>query len=80
VLDAVIGKWGKLNAVVQCAGVGVAAKVLGKNGPHSLSLFTKVITVNTIGTFNVARLSAERMAAGTPDEEGERGVIINTAR
>lgn len=78
-LDEVHSKFGPLNAVVQCAGIGVAAKVLGKKGPHPLEQFQKVLTVNTIGTFNVVRLAAERMSAGTPDEGGERGVIINTA-
>jgi 3-hydroxyacyl-CoA dehydrogenase / 3-hydroxy-2-methylbutyryl-CoA dehydrogenase len=80
-LDAVQAKWGSCpNAVVQCAGIGVAARVLGKKGPHPLDQFAKVLTVNTVGTFNVLRLAAERMAASTPaDGVAERGVIINTA-
>jgi len=79
-LDMVYARFGKLNAVVQCAGIGVAARILGRKGPHSLADFQRVLTVNTVGIFNVLRLSAERMAAGTPDDAAERGVIINTAR
>ncbi|HPZ64808.1 MAG TPA: SDR family NAD(P)-dependent oxidoreductase, partial [Bacillota bacterium] len=56
-----------------------AAKVLGRGGPHSLDLFVKVIQVNLVGTFNVIRLAVEKMAANPPGEDGERGVIINTA-
>lgn len=80
-LDAVFAKWGQLNAVVQCAGIATATKVLSKKGVHNLDLFAKVIQVNTVGTFNVLRLSAERMAAAPAAEGsgGERGVIINTS-
>ena len=81
VLDEISSKFGVVNTVVQCAGIGVAAKVLGKSGPHSLDSFAKVLTVNTVGTFNVLRLAAERMAASPADAAtGERGVIVNTAR
>jgi NAD(P)-dependent dehydrogenase (short-subunit alcohol dehydrogenase family) len=69
---------GTLRIAVNCAGIGPAAKTYGKNGPFPLDLFTKVVTVNLIGTFNVIRLAAERIAAA--DEiDGERGVIVNTA-
>lgn len=78
-LDTIQKKWGAPRAVVQCAGIGVATKLLGKKGAHSLESFQKVLTVNTVGIFNVMRLSAERMAASEPDSAGERGVIINTA-
>ncbi len=71
--------FGGLNGAVSCAGVGDPAKVLGKDGPHSLKLFERVIRINLIGTFNVLRLSAEAMAANDADDEGERGVIVNTA-
>ena len=71
---------GSLQGVVQCAGIVIPQKVLGKDGTvHSLQLFAKGIQVNLIGTFNVVRLAAHAMAANTPSEEGERGVIINTA-
>ncbi len=71
--------FGGLHGVVNAAGVGPAAKVLGNNGPHALDLFEKTIKVNLIGTFNVIRLAAAVIAQNTPEESGERGVIINTA-
>jgi 3-hydroxyacyl-CoA dehydrogenase / 3-hydroxy-2-methylbutyryl-CoA dehydrogenase len=125
VLDAVQEKFGGVHAVVQCAGIATASRVLGKRGPHSLADFEKVrsarrgctasegsglwcrlaaaspththtlslarcplprrcrrlqvLRINTLGTFNVLRLAAERMAAQDPDANGQRGVIINTA-
>ncbi len=71
--------FGGLRGVVNCAGVGIAARTLGKSGPHPLDPFIKVIQVNLIGTFNVIRLAAAAMAENQPDAEGERGVIVNTA-
>ena len=70
---------GGLHCVVNCAGVGTPGKVVGRNGPLDLGAFTKVIQVNLIGTFNVIRLAAAAMQENEPDEEGERGVIVNTA-
>jgi 3-hydroxyacyl-CoA dehydrogenase / 3-hydroxy-2-methylbutyryl-CoA dehydrogenase len=78
-VDAAVEQFGEINVVVNCAGIAPAAKVLGKNGPHDLTLFTKVIQVNLVGTFNVIRLAAVKMAGNAPGEDGERGVIINTA-
>ena len=79
-LDAVMEKWGALHITCNYAGIGVACKTYSKNGPHSLADYTKVLSVNLIGTFNVSRLAAEKMAAGEPiNEDGGRGVIINTA-
>ena len=72
-------EFGGLSGAVSCAGIGTPGKVLGKDGPHSLDLFTKVIHVNLIGTFNVLRLAAEAIVQNESDTEGERGVIINTA-
>ena len=72
-------KFGGLQGVVNAAGIGPAAKVLGKNGPHALDLFERTIRVNLIGTFNVIRLAAAAMVQNTPEPSGERGVIINTA-
>ncbi len=73
-------QWGPLRVVVSCAGVGWAARTLNKeNQPHALDLFTTVITINLIGTFNVARLAAAAMAKSAPLPDGDRGVIINTA-
>ncbi|WP_066251114.1 3-hydroxyacyl-CoA dehydrogenase [Neobacillus drentensis] len=70
---------GGVNTVVNCAGIGIGEKVLGRNGLHNLSLFSKVINVNLIGTFNVIRIAAEKMTLNEVNEQGERGVIINTA-
>lgn len=73
-------QWGPLRVAVSCAGVGWAARTLNKeNQPHALDLFTTVVTINLIGTFNVARLAAAAMAKQAPLADGERGVIINTA-
>jgi NAD(P)-dependent dehydrogenase (short-subunit alcohol dehydrogenase family) len=71
--------FGGLHVLINCAGIGVAEKVLGKNGPHDLRSFSKVIQVNLIGTFNAIRLAAAEMTENVPNDEGERGVIINTA-
>ncbi|MBY8964891.1 3-hydroxyacyl-CoA dehydrogenase [Algiphilus sp. NNCM1] len=71
--------FGGLHSVVQCAGIGYAEKAVHKEGPHDLDRFTKVIQVNLIGTFNVLRLAAAVMSEQTPNEGGERGVIVNTA-
>ena len=70
---------GEVNTVVNCAGIGIAEKVIGRNGAHNLSLFSRVINVNLIGTFNVIRIAAEKMSSNEVNESNERGVIINTA-
>jgi NAD(P)-dependent dehydrogenase (short-subunit alcohol dehydrogenase family) len=70
---------GPLHGVVNCAGVAIAEKTVGRDGPHSLESFKRVIGVNLIGTFNVVRLAAAAMVGNDPDEEGGRGVIVNTA-
>jgi NAD(P)-dependent dehydrogenase (short-subunit alcohol dehydrogenase family) len=77
--DLAVAIFGNLYGVINAAGVGPAAKVLGKNGPHALDLFEKTIRINLVGTFNVIRLTAMVMAQNAPLETGERGVIINTA-
>ena len=71
--------FGGLHGLVNCAGIGPAEKVLGKNGPHSLASFAKVINVNLVGSFNMIRLAAEAMSQGAPNAAGERGVIVSTA-
>lgn len=78
-LDKAADRFGKIDIAVNCAGIGPAAKVLGKNGPHDLALFNKVLQVNLVGSFNVLRLAAAKMALNPPREDGERGVIVNTA-
>jgi NAD(P)-dependent dehydrogenase (short-subunit alcohol dehydrogenase family) len=70
---------GPLRGVVNAAGIAIAEKVLGRNGPHPLDAFARVIRVNLAGTFNVIRLAAAVMSENAPLEGGERGVIINTA-
>lgn len=77
-VNTTVEKFGGIHVVVNCAGIGVAEKVLGKNGPASLENFSRVIQVNLVGSFNVMRLAAEKMAKNNPNEDGERGVIINT--
>jgi NAD(P)-dependent dehydrogenase (short-subunit alcohol dehydrogenase family) len=64
---------------VSCAGILGAARIVGRDGPHDLALFQKVIQVNLIGTFNMLRLAATAISKNEPNAEGERGVIINTA-
>jgi NAD(P)-dependent dehydrogenase (short-subunit alcohol dehydrogenase family) len=70
---------GPLFAVVNAAGVGLARKILGRDGPHDLESFWRVLEVNLVGTFNVLRLAAWAMRENPPDGEGQRGVIVNTA-
>ncbi|MDD9708543.1 SDR family NAD(P)-dependent oxidoreductase [Seohaeicola sp. SP36] len=74
-----VAKMGKINAAINCAGIGTAEKTLGKEGPHSLDHYNRVIGINLVGTFNVARLAAAEMAKNDPSEHGQRGVIVNTA-
>ncbi|MCC6075196.1 SDR family NAD(P)-dependent oxidoreductase [Pseudomonas sp. GCM10022188] len=71
--------FGALHGLVNCAGVVGGEKVLGRNGPHALASFARIVGINLIGTFNMLRLAAEVMAEGEADEGGERGVIVNTA-
>ncbi len=78
-IDTAIDAFGGLDGVINCAGIGPAERVVGKNGPHSLERFTNVISINLIGTFNVIRLAAEVIQHNEPEESGERGIIINTA-
>jgi len=68
-----------LRVLVNCAGVATAGRILGRNGPHDLEQFRRIIDINLIGTFNVLRLGAEAMAKTEPDAAGQRGVIVNTA-
>ncbi len=73
-------RFGALHGAINCAGVASAEKTLGRQGPHSLESFTRVVQVNLMGTFNVVRLAAEAMAKNEPTgADGERGVIVNTA-
>ncbi len=78
-LDLAISKFGGLNTVINCAGVGLAIRTTSSRGAHPLELFETVIRINLIGTFNVIRLGATMMAENNPNASGERGVIVNTA-
>ncbi|EON72890.1 3-hydroxyacyl-CoA dehydrogenase [Lysinibacillus sphaericus] len=78
-LEQALASFSTINVAVNCAGIADASKVLSKRGVHTLALFEKVIAVNLIGTFNVIRLVAEKMQHNEPNEDGQRGVIINTA-
>jgi 3-hydroxyacyl-CoA dehydrogenase/3-hydroxy-2-methylbutyryl-CoA dehydrogenase len=71
--------FGTVHIAVNCAGVGAAMRTLTKQGPMPLEMFSKVVEINLIGTFNVIRLAVAQMANNTPNAEGERGVVINTA-
>ena len=76
---AALKEFGGLHVLVNCAGIGLAERTLGKEAPHDLGRFVRVITVNLIGTFNMTRLAAEAMAKASPNASGERGVVVNTA-
>ncbi|NYE62237.1 NAD(P)-dependent dehydrogenase (short-subunit alcohol dehydrogenase family) [Duganella sp. 1224] len=78
VVDAALAQ-GTLRGLINCAGIAPAAKTVGKDGPHPLDLFQRVIAINLVGTFNMARLAADAMSKNAPLDTGERGVIINTA-
>jgi len=78
-VQTALDSFGGLNLVVNCAGVAWAQRTVSKEGPHPLQHFEFVIRVNLIGTFNVIRLTAAAMSSNTPNAEGERGVIVNTA-
>lgn len=72
-------KMGRITACVNCAGIAIGMKTVGKDGPHPLDAFKRTIDINLAGTFNVSRLAAAEMAKNDPDPDGARGVIINTA-
>lgn len=74
-----VERFGSINTVVNCAGIGTPGKVVSKGSPMILSQFEKVIAINLVGTFNVIRVAAAAMQRNTPNDEGERGVIISTA-
>ena len=78
-LDAARDAFGSLHGLINCAGIGPAEKVVGKRGAHSLDSFVKAVQINLVGTFNPIRLAAPIMMENEPTEDGERGVIVNTA-
>lgn len=79
VVQAAIKEFGALQGLINCAGIATGEKTVGKDGPHNLAAFSRVIQVNLIGTFNMIRLAAAQMVKGQPNTAGERGVIVNTA-
>jgi NAD(P)-dependent dehydrogenase (short-subunit alcohol dehydrogenase family) len=76
---AALEAFGGLHGLVNCAGVAPAEKIVGRNGVHGLESFRRVVEINLVGSFNMLRLAAEAMAQGEANEQGERGVIVNTA-
>ncbi len=78
-MDLAVEKMGKITCAVNCAGIGTAEKTTHKDGAHSLAHYQRLIDINLVGSFNVARLAALEIAKNDPEPDGARGVIINTA-
>jgi NAD(P)-dependent dehydrogenase (short-subunit alcohol dehydrogenase family) len=78
-VDAAVASGRPLRTVVNCAGIGPSTRILGRKGSHDLGLFATVLSVNLGGTFNVMTLAAAAIAATEPQEDGQRGVVVNTA-
>ncbi|MDI6797824.1 MAG: SDR family NAD(P)-dependent oxidoreductase [Desulfatibacillaceae bacterium] len=78
-IDSTVEAFGALHAAINCAGVATPGKIVGKKGPLPLDRFNKVVAINLSGTFNIMRLAAVKMMENAPNEDGEKGVVINTA-
>ncbi|HVX09668.1 MAG TPA: SDR family NAD(P)-dependent oxidoreductase [Pirellulales bacterium] len=78
-VQTAVERFGDLAGAVHCAGIVAGSRIVGRTGPHDLELFSRVVRINLVGTFNVLRLAAAAIAQRTPDEEGERGVIVMTS-
>jgi len=78
-IKTAVAHMGKINACVNCAGIASGEKTVGRDGPHRLDSFKRTIDINLVGTFNVLRLAAAEMSGNAPDQDGARGVIVNTA-
>lgn len=78
-IEVARSRFGGVQGLVNCAGIAPGQKIVGREGPHDLDLFSKTVSINLIGTFNTMRLAAASMSEGEADAEGERGVIVNTA-
>jgi NAD(P)-dependent dehydrogenase (short-subunit alcohol dehydrogenase family) len=78
-IESLVKDAGRVDILINCAGIGISQRVISKDGPSSLADFERVIRVNLIGTYNCIRLAAAAMTANPTDEGGERGVIISTA-
>jgi len=78
-IAAALDAFGRIDGLVNCAGVAPGEKVIGREGPHRLASFARAVSINLVGTFNMIRLAADAMSKQPADDQGERGVIINTA-
>ena len=78
-IDSAVSAFGALHGLINCAGIAPGERVIGKSGPHRLETFDRTIRINLIGTFNALRLAAHAMSENKPNDDGERGIIINTA-
>ena len=78
-VDLALEKFGAIDILVNCAGVGLPMKTVGRSGPHDLNAFKQILEINLVGTFDAIRLAAFQMQNNEPNDNGERGVIINTA-
>jgi len=78
-INLALEKFGKIDICINCAGTGFPMKIVGREGPHDLNAFIRILMINLVGTFDTARLAAFHMQNNVPNEDGERGVIINTA-
>jgi 3-hydroxyacyl-CoA dehydrogenase / 3-hydroxy-2-methylbutyryl-CoA dehydrogenase len=78
-MEVAVSHFGTINVAINCAGIGIPAKLLGKEGPVDMKGWTKTIQINLVGTVNVIRLAAQQMNLNEPNPDGERGVIVNTA-
>jgi len=78
-IEAVTTEFGRLNGLINCAGIATASKVLSSRGAHDLALFERVVAINLVGTFDMIRLAVHAMSSGDPTANGERGIVINCA-
>ncbi len=78
-VDTTINRFGAIHVAINCAGIGIPAKILGKEGPMPMDAFKRVMDVNLNGTVNIIRLAGKQMVENNPNQDGERGVIINTS-
>jgi NAD(P)-dependent dehydrogenase (short-subunit alcohol dehydrogenase family) len=78
-VDLALATFGHLHGLINCAGIAPSQKILGRDDPHRLDTFSRAVNINLVGTFNMIRLAATAIAKQDPGEDGERGVIVNTA-
>jgi NAD(P)-dependent dehydrogenase (short-subunit alcohol dehydrogenase family) len=78
-VDAAVAAFGAVHGLINCAGIAIGEKVLGKDGVHGQASFARCLSINVLGSFNMIRLAARQMAGQAPNHEAERGVIVNTA-